>query len=244
MLQYLHPIMDSEKFTVIVPAYNEGSAIRGIVNKITNQISSVVVVNDCSTDDTLEQLHDLPIKLISNVSNKGKGYSLWRGFDVAIESEQNGVITLDGDGQHCPEDISRFINAYSEFPDHLIIGARTHSMQSSPHVRRFANQLANQGISLAAGRHVYDTQCGFRLYPTSLLRKLQPNSNNYHGFVFESEVIIEAIKLGFKIHSIPIPAIYGDNLRKSHFHPAWDTIKIGKMIAKKLALRILGSYQK
>jgi hypothetical protein len=62
--------------------------------------------------------------------------------------------------------------------------------------------------------------------------------------VFESEVIIEAVKLGFKIHSVPIAAIYGNELRRSHFHPALDTIQIGKMILRKIASKILKSDSK
>ena len=248
MPQSLPPIVDKEKFkenfTAIIPAYNEGKTIRDMVSKTANQIRRVVVVNDGSTDDTCQQLVDLPIELLSNTSNKGKGYSLWRGFHLVLESELEGVITLDGDGQHRPEDIPRLLAAYSEFPDHLIIGTRVHDLRSFPPSRRWANQLANLGISLAVGCRVPDTQCGFRLYPASLLRSLQLNSHRYHGFVFESEVIIEAVKLGFKIHSIPIAAIYGNELRRSHFHPVWDTIQIGKMIVGKIASKILKSGSK
>jgi glycosyltransferase involved in cell wall biosynthesis len=248
MPQSLPLIIEKEKlednFTAIIPAYNEGKTIRDLVNKTTNQISRVVVVNDGSTDDTCQQLLDLPIELLSNTRNKGKGYSLWRGFHLVLESELEGVITLDGDGQHRPEDISRILAAYSEFPGHLIIGTRVHDLRSFPPSRRWANQLANLGISLAAGCKIPDTQSGFRLYPASLLRSLQLNSHRYHGFVFESEVIIEAVKLGFKIHSVPIAAIYGNELRRSHFHPALDTIQIGKMILRKIASKILKSDSK
>ena len=80
MPQSLPPIVDKEKFkenfTAIIPAYNEGKTIRDLVNKTANQISRVVVVNDGSADDTCQQLVDLPIELLSNTSNKGKGYSL------------------------------------------------------------------------------------------------------------------------------------------------------------------------
>jgi len=243
MSQPLLPFVDNEelsqRFTAIIPAYNEEKTIRNLASKTANQISRVIVVNDGSSDDTCKQLADLPIELLSNASNKGKGYSLWRGFHLSLESKLEGIITLDGDGQHLPEDIPKLIAAYSEFPDHLIIGTRVHDLRSFPARRRWANQLANLGISLAAGLRVPDTQSGFRLYPASLLRSLQPNSHRYNGFVFESEVIIEAIKRGFKIHSIPIAAIYGDELRRSHFHPAWDTIQIGEMIVRAIASKAL-----
>ncbi len=230
MSQSLPLPTDKEKFTAIIPAFNEGKTIRDLVDKTTKQISRVLVINDGSTDNTYQQLVDLPIEILSNTNNQGKGYSLWRGFNLFLESELEGVITLDGDGQHRPEDIPRLLAAYEEFPNHLIIGTRTHDLKSFPVSRRWANQLANLGISLAAGYRVPDTQSGFRLYPASLLRSLQVNSRHDNGFVFESEVIIEAVKRGFKIHSIPIAAVYEEEMRKSHFHPAWDTVQIGKMI--------------
>ena len=229
------------KFAAIIPVFNEEKAIRDMVERTVKQISRLVVVNDGSTDQTSQQLADLPIELISNSGNKGKAYSLWRGFHLLLESELEGIITLDGDGQHLPEDIPRVLAAYSEFPDHLIIGTRTHDLQSFPPSRRWANQMANLGISLAAGCKVPDTQSGFRLYPTSLLRILQSDSDQYSGFVFESEVIIKAISLGYKIHSIPIAAVYGNQMRESHFRPAQDTIKIGKMIVGKIVSRLLKS---
>jgi len=237
---------DNEKskinFSAIIPAYNEGKTIRGLVEGTANQIGRVVVINDGSTDDTREQLADLPIKLISYTENQGKAYALWQGFNHVLEPQSEGVITMDGDGQHRPEDIARLLAAYAEFPNHLIIGTRTRDWGLFPPIRRWANQLANLGISLAAGCRVPDTQSGFRLYPASLLRILQIHSNRYNGFVFESEVIIEAVKLGFKIQSIPIPAVYGRDLRRSHFRPARDTIQIGKMIIGEIASRLLKAF--
>lgn len=243
MPQSSPPPKDEEKskvnFSAIIPAYNEEKTIRSLVEGTTKQIGRVVVINDGSTDDTQQQLAGLPIELISYTDNQGKAYALWQGFNHVLGPQSEGVITLDGDGQHRPEDIPRMITAYAKYPNHLIIGTRTRDWGLFPPIRRWANQLANLGISLAAGCRVPDTQSGFRLYPASLLRILQTHSNRYNGFVFESEVIIEAVKLGFKIHSIPIPAVYGKDLRKSHFRPAQDTVQIGKMILGKIASRFL-----
>jgi len=174
-------------------------------------------------------------QLFSNTVNRGKAQSLWRGFHHVLKSELDGVITLDGDGQHLPEDIPRVIAAYDEFPDSMIIGSRIHDIRAFPPLRRWANQLANWGIYVATKHRIPDTQSGFRLYPVSLLKSLEAKSHRYKGFVFESEGIIEAIQLGFEIHSIPIAAVYGRDLRKSHYHPARDTIQIGiKMLRKYL----------
>lgn len=225
------------QFAAVIPAFNEEKTIRDLAERALKQVDLVVVVNDGSTDGTAQQLAGLPIEYFSNPTNQGKAHALWLGFRYALELNLEGVITFDGDGQHQPEDISKLIAAYQDFPNHLIIGTRTHDIKAFPLIRRWANQSANWGISLATGRKTPDTQSGFRIYPASLLRILEPRSRRFVGFVFESEVIIEAVKLGFHIRSIPIAAIYGSGFRRSHFHPIRDTLMIGKMILGKVAAK-------
>lgn len=231
------------QFAAVIPAFNEEKTIRDLAERTLKKIDRVVVVNDGSTDGTPQELAGLPIEYYSNPTNQGKAHALWQGFRFALELNLEGVITLDGDGQHQPEDIPKLVTAYQQYPNHLIIGTRTHDIKAFPPVRRWANQLANWGISLATGCKTPDTQSGFRIYPASLLRILEPRSRQFAGFVFESEVIIEAVKLGFHIRSIPIAAIYGSRLRKSHFHPIRDTLLIGKMILGKVVTKTFNFRQ-
>jgi glycosyltransferase involved in cell wall biosynthesis len=227
--------LDTSRIAVVIPAFNEESTLREVVESTLNHISKIVVVNDGSFDNTSEQLKDLPVEVLINSKNEGKGFSLWRGFNHLLENKAyDSILTLDGDGQHAAEDIQSLIKEFYSYPNELIVGLREGRESSAPPIRFFANQFANFWISWAAGKRVPDSQCGFRIYPSELLRKLQQRSNKYKGFVFESEVIIDASKLGFGIRPASVRTIYKEGRRKSHFRPIVDSTRITLMVAKKL----------
>ena len=101
-------------------------------------------------------------------------------------------------------------------------------------MRRFANGFADFWISWAAGLRIQDSQSGLRLYPGELLTRIQVPHDKAHGFVFESEVLIDAVRLGYGCHAIPIRSCYPTQARKSHFRPLSDIGAIVRMVAGKL----------
>lgn len=222
------------EYAVVIPAYNESATIRDLVIRTLRYASQVIVVDDGSSDNTAEQLAELPVTLLINTRNQGKAASLWRGFQHALQNDVRGIITLDGDGQHSPEEIPMLLNAALQHPDRIIIGSRLWDKDAFPPARYRANRFANFWIAWAAGQPIEDSQSGFRIYPADLLHKLQIRHGKSSGFVFESEVIIESAKLGFLTHPVAISAIYRPGARASHFHPVMDIAKIGIMIAWKL----------
>jgi len=112
------------KYWVVIPAYNEATTIRDVASRAIRQNENVIVVDDGSTDDTAKVLVGLPVSVLRNQTNRGKAASLWRGFQQALTAGASGVVTLDGDGQHAPEDIPRLLAEAAFYPDHVIIGAR------------------------------------------------------------------------------------------------------------------------
>ena len=222
---------------VVIPAYNEAATIRGVAQRAIAQVSRVVVVDDGSSDGTAAALEGLPVTLIRNPQNLGKAASLWRGMAVALAENASAVITLDGDGQHRPEDIPRLLEMHRADPHALVVGARLHAGGSIPADRYFANRFANFWIAWAAGQRVEDSQSGFRVYPASLLGRLPARLGRAAGFVFESEVLIEAGRRGTRLAWVPIPAIYEPQRRRSHFRPVADIALITRMVAWKLLSR-------
>ena len=222
---------------VVIPAYNEAATIRGVAARALAQMPRVIVVDDGSSDDTAAALEGLPVTLIRNPRNLGKAASLWRGMAVALAENASAVVTLDGDGQHRPEDIPRLLEMHRADPQALVVGARLHEGGSIPADRYFANRFANFWIAWAAGQRVEDSQSGFRLYPASLLNRLPSHLGRAAGFVFESEVLIEAGRRGTRLAWVPIPAIYEARGRRSHFRPVADIVLITRMVAWKLLSR-------
>ena len=235
---------EGQGFAVVIPAYNEAATIRGVAERALAQIPRVIVVDDGSGDGTAAALEGLPVTLVRNPRNLGKAASLWRGMALALAVEASGVVTLDGDGQHRPEDIPRLLAAHRRDPDALIVGARLHDVRRIPADRYYANRFANFWIGWAAGQRIEDSQSGFRVYPASLLCALPPRLGHAASFVFESEVLIEAGRRGVRLAWVPVPAIYEPGARRSHFRPVADValitrMVVGKLVSSRLTLRRL-----
>jgi glycosyltransferase involved in cell wall biosynthesis len=222
---------------LVIPAYNEGATVGNVAARARRYCRNVIVVDDGSTDGTVEALAALDITLLRNDRNRGKGDSLWRGFQQAMAQGAVGVITLDADGQHAPEEIASFIEATLTDPHALIVGARRSLERKTSRWRYLANRIADFWISWAAGRPMEDSQSGFRLYPVRLLRTLTVKHGREQGFVFESEVLIEAARRGLQILHIPVTVTPRTGSRPSHFRPVLDIMRITRMVAWKILQR-------
>ncbi len=221
----------------VIPAYNERATIRGIAERTLRQVERVIVVDDGSCDGTAQALEGLPVSVLRNERNRGKAFSLLRGIEEAFRQGADAVVTLDGDGQHLPEDIHRLVAVHRLEPRAIVIGTRLHEAHNVPRERYLANCFANFWIGWAAGQRVADSQSGFRLYPLSAWRELVARCGHVTGFVFESEILIEAGRHGVPLLGIPIAAIYPTRARRSHFRPVADIARIVRMVSWKLLSR-------
>ncbi|VAW63129.1 hypothetical protein MNBD_GAMMA11-3036 [hydrothermal vent metagenome] len=224
-------------FAIIIPAYNEQATIHDIASRALNISPLVFVVDDGSTDQTLEKLENLPIKLIKNTTNSGKAASLWTGIQAARLHKVKYIISLDGDGQHAPEDIPKLLIRAKLNPEHIIIGARLADKTSIPARRYYANRIANFWLAWAAGYPISDSQSGFRVYPAKLFNNLKMLTRKRDSFVFESAILIKAAQRGIQSSAITIPAIYAANARPSHFRGVRDITLITLMVARSLITR-------
>jgi len=222
---------------VVIPAYNEAATIADVVRRSCRQVGWAIVVDDGSDDATAAQLQDLSATVLRHERNQGKAASLWDGMQFALAHGAETVITLDADGQHCPEDIPRLLAASQRHPAALIIAARLKQRGQVPWLRRFANGMADFWISWAAGCPIKDTQSGFRLYPAAVLSRLQVAHDRRHSFVFESEILIEAARKGYYPIAVPIAALYSRQARPSYYRPLRDTVRITWMVTWKLLSR-------
>lgn len=231
--------MSQPHFAIVIPAYNEAATIRDLAQRALAISNIVIIVDDGSTDGTVNELEGLPVKLIQHDTNQGKAASLWDGICLARQHEVDCIITLDGDGQHAPEDIPLLLSKFEEFPRHIIIGARLADKAAIPAKRYYANKIANFWIAWAAGYPIADSQSGFRLYPVELFDGLRIATSKQHGFVFESEILIKAAQRQIYSKPVRIPAVYAENARPSHFHGVRDITFITLMVARFLITHLL-----
>lgn len=222
---------------IVIPAYNEVRTIRDVVRRALAQLPLVIVVDDDSSDGTAAALDGLPVVLLRSDSNRGKAASLRCGADEAIKRGAGAVVTLDGDGQHCPEDIPRLIEAYCAQPGRIVIGSRLHARSQIPPARYWANRFANFWIGWAAGYAIADSQSGFRIYPAGLFAEANVRHDEAASFVFESEILIEAAHFGVQAVCVPVNVVYSARARPSHFRPVVDIARIVRMVAWRLIAR-------
>ena len=222
---------------VVIPVYNEAATIREVAAAALAQADEVIVVDDGSRDESHKQLDGLNVHLLRHEQNQGKATALQNGFDQAVKLNTDMIITLDGDGQHSPQEIPNLISAAQKNPRCIIIAARLKQRHNAPKLRLFANRFADFWVSWAAGYPVTDSQSGFRLYPLGLLQEIRLSTSKEKGFVFESEIVIEAASHNFYSVSVPVESIYHAGRRQSHYRPWTDTWRIVRMIGWRLIRR-------
>lgn len=217
---------------VVIPALNEERAIRGVVQAVLAQGAHVVVIDDGSSDGTAARIADLTVTVLRHERPLGKARGLLDGFRAALAAGCEGVVTMDGDGQHDAADVPRLVAAAQRHPGHIVIGARLVEHDHQPGARRFGNRQADFWVSWACGQRIVDTQSGQRYYPRAAMELALSLPDA--GFVFESEVLIEAAARGIRAVSVPIAIRYEEGARPSHFRPFRDVLRIVRMIAWKL----------
>lgn len=214
---------------VVIPALNESLRIREVVTGALAHCPNVIVIDDGSDDGTSDCIADLPVILLRHATRRGKGASLREGFAEALERGFDGVLTMDGDGQHLADDIPRLLDAAVRFPGALIIGSRLRKRSQQPIHRRLANEFGDWGIAFGCGYRIADTQSGQRYYPAKVCALADVPGED---FVFEAQILISASReLGVRVVSVPIESRYQGpgataQFRKSHFRPLRDLWRI------------------
>ncbi|MHB8155633.1 MAG: glycosyltransferase family 2 protein [Candidatus Omnitrophota bacterium] len=208
------------RICVIIPTYNESRAIAALINQITKLGLEVIIIDDGSVDDTVKIATACGAKVLANLRNMGKGASLIKGYNFALQQGFDAVISMDGDGQHSCDDLLAFIQKARNSQSALIVGNRMGMTKGMPVLRMITNLLISKFISLIVKQHIPDTQCGFRLAKKELLARIDLSTSKYET---ESEVLIKAAHLGFKIESIPVKTIYSGG--KSQINPLVDTLR-------------------
>jgi len=207
-----HPVPAPGHIVALIPAHDEGPRIGAVVAAAVAHLP-VLVVDDGSTDDTSALAEAAGATVISQHPNQGKGAALRAGFVRALAHGFDAVVTLDGDGQHDPAELPRFVDAAASSGAELIIGRRDFARM--PLVRRLANGLGTLLLSAAVGRWIPDNQSGYRLVGRRLMSAMLDSRED--GFAFEVEMIAVCLREDWPIRWVPISTIYGDE--QSHIRP-------------------------
>lgn len=208
---------EKEKIAVVIPCYKVEKHIENVVKQIPSLVSSLILVNDYSPDNTKEIIEKLASKnskitLINHEKNKGVGGAMLSGFKEAIRQDCNYVIKIDGDEQmdanYIPLLIEKVKSGYDFVKGNRFFDRR--AILKMPRIRRLGNLNLSFLVKMASGYwQVADPTNGFFCIKSDTLKKVN-NEKIAHNFFFESSLIIELYYTGAKIKDLPIPAIYND----------------------------------
>lgn len=218
---------EKERFCVIIPAYREGRMIGEIVRRVLKHVDSVIVVDDGSDDNTADEAKSAGAEVVVHGQNKGKGVALSTGFARAREDGFDVAVVMDGDGQHDPGDVPRFIEAYVRTGIPVLVGNRMADLAHMPLVRKLTNRFMSWLLSRQMKQYVADTQCGYRLYRLDLIPLVTTQSER---FAAESEILLHLASRGIRIDAVPIKAIYGEE--RSKINPLMDTVRFFRMLRR------------
>jgi len=211
------------RICALVPAFNEASQIAKVVRGAIQHVDVVVVIDDGSDDGTAEAARAAGATCLILPANRGKASALRTGIEFAAARSFTHVLTLDGDGQHRPEDIPVLVQTAVGTGADMVIGTRTFERHSMPRARFYSNTFGSRLASALVGREIRDSQSGFRLIRLDKLVSLELRSRFYE---FEMEVLIKMARGGCSIEQAPIPAIYEDGRARSKMKPVRDTVRI------------------
>jgi len=198
--------MNTDVF-VVIPAFNEAQVIAKVIDEIhLAGYSNLIVVDDGSEDDTYSIANSFPrVICLRQKVNRGKGAATKTGIMAAIQLGARIIVTMDGDGQHAPEDISRLVKPIRERNYDVVLGSRMMDTKGMPFIKIIANRIGNIITWLFYGILVTDSQSGFRAYSQYAAKIIDTKADKYE---YDSKVIREVNNNRLSFIEVPISVRY------------------------------------
>lgn len=211
--------MDS-RCLIVIPVHNEERHLVGVLEEVIDSTDQdILAVDDGSDDRSTRILEDFEysrdrFELIRNDQNKGYGYSLLQGFDYSISNEYKYVLTLDGDGQHTPRLIPKFVRRINSKEADIVSGSRympdSEKFSDPPSDRLEINREITCKINQMTVYNLTDAFCGYKIYKCDSIKDLEIKNT---GFGMPLELLLKADRKGLSIAELPVPLIYKEPLK-------------------------------
>jgi len=210
------------KTIIVMPAYNAASTLEATVRDIPEEFrSDIILVDDCSKDNTVEIATRLGLTVIAREKNGGYGANQKTCYDAALKKGAEIIVMLHPDYQYDGRLIPYFIGFLQTGVCDFMLGSRirtrAETIQSGMPVYKYlSNRFLTITENFILGQNLGDFHSGFRVYKRSVLEKI-PFHNNSDDFVFDSQMLAQAAYFGFKIADAPVPCRYFDEASSINF---------------------------
>ena len=195
-----------DKILVVIPAYNEAENIEKVLKEIKKDIdyADILVINDCSKDNTYEIVKKNGVKCITNVFNMRYAMAVQVGIKYAYQNGYDYVIQMDGDGQHIASEAEKLYKEAKKTNADIVIGSRYLKDMGypCPLFRRIGTKMFEKMIKLFTKRRIADPLSGFQCLNRSVIEKYA-KIGNYPEFP-DANLVIEMLLTGYKIVEVPV----------------------------------------
>jgi len=191
---------------VCIPAYNEESSIQDIVKKSAQYVDKVIVCDDGSSDNTAKLAKESGAIVITHDKNQGYGAALSTLFNYARKQNAKTMITIDGDGQHNPDQIPLLLNAITTHNVDVVIGSRfLDDTTTASNYRKTGIKIITSASNYGTNFKVSDSQSGFRAYSKDAIDSIHPTEQ---GMSVSTEILLKISNKGLSIAEVPITISY------------------------------------
>lgn len=197
-----------KEITVIIPAFNEELNLDYLLPKVPDSVAGypvgVLVIDDGSSDNTVDIVYKHKYSVVSNPINRGGGAALRLGYDIAASAGVKYIVTMDADGQHLPEEIEHLVAPILNGDLDIVIGSRVLGQREKDNIFRWVGiHVFNVVINLFAGTKITDCSNGFRAFRMESLKKILLLQDQFHT----AELIIDAARKGLRIGEVPVTVL-------------------------------------
>lgn len=207
-----------EKVLFVIPAYNEEENIEKVLNEIKKDASfaDILVINDCSTDNTKEIVKENKVNCITNVFNMRYAMAVQTGIKYAYQNNYDYVIQFDADGQHIASEAIRLYDEMKKSNCDIVIGSRylKNTGYPCPLFRRIGTKLFEKMIKIFTKKKIADPLSGFQCLNKKVIERYS-KMGNYPEFP-DANLVIEMLLLGYDIHEVPVKMRLRENGESMH----------------------------
>ena len=234
-----------KKELIVIPAYQPADTLINFIEKLLTEFENVLVVDDGGQEKFVyifDRIKELGAIVITHAINQGKGRALKTAINYCLLNPdlcENGIITVDADGQHGIEDIIRVANKMEEYPKSVILGCRMFDTTNVPFRSRVGNGISRKVYKWACGIDISDTQTGLRGLPFDFLYAAAKCEGE--KYEYETNMLLDIKKNEVSIQEVKIKTVYENNNESSHFNPLTDSIKIYAVVLKYSASSLISA---